>query len=199
MRNISRTGERAALVSFGPLTYIIMNLKKPQIIRNGGELTYPDYLPTKQKMQNISRTHMCKPLVSSGHLNYTKWNFEKALDDGEWWRTHKDRVHPPPETQHLRFLQNVMVDGSQLFRLWNWRFNCQCQARSRNRIDRDGIPRIIRILNSWPLNDMTTIWYPKCSHHAFKLALLSLLLTPLPMPPTLPKLCRTLKFISALY
>jgi hypothetical protein len=52
-------------------------------MRNGGELTYLDYLPTKQKMQNISRTQMHKPLVSSGPLKYTKIHFKKALSDGE--------------------------------------------------------------------------------------------------------------------
>jgi hypothetical protein len=110
MQNISRTWECTALVSYSPSNYIIINLNKPPTIKNGGELTYLDYLPTKQKMQNISRTQMCKPLISSGPLKYTKIHFK---NDGECWRTHKDRVHPPPETQHVRYLQNVIVDSSQ--------------------------------------------------------------------------------------
>jgi len=28
----------------------------------------------------------------------------------------KDQVHPPPETQHLRYLQNAMVDPSYLYK-----------------------------------------------------------------------------------
>ena len=38
-------------------------------MRNSGELTYLDYLPTKQKMQNISRSQTRAPLVSWGPLN----------------------------------------------------------------------------------------------------------------------------------
>jgi hypothetical protein len=30
-----------------------MNLNKPKIMRNSGELNYLDYLPTTQKMHNI--------------------------------------------------------------------------------------------------------------------------------------------------
>jgi len=41
---------------------ISMGLKL-KIIINSGELTYLDYLPTKQKVQNISRTQTGKPLV----------------------------------------------------------------------------------------------------------------------------------------
>ena len=40
-------------------------------MRNSGELTYLDYLPTKQKMQNISGTWTHEPLVSSVPLSDT--------------------------------------------------------------------------------------------------------------------------------
>jgi hypothetical protein len=52
-------------------------------MKNSGELTHLDYLPTIQTMQNISRTQMHKPLVSSGPVKYTKICFKKALRDGE--------------------------------------------------------------------------------------------------------------------
>jgi len=29
--------------------------------------------------------------------------------------TQKERVHPPPETQHVKYLQSAMVDASHLF------------------------------------------------------------------------------------
>jgi len=31
-------------------------------------------------------------------------------------KTHKERVHPSPETQQVKYLQNAMVDASNLFR-----------------------------------------------------------------------------------
>jgi len=93
---ISRMWKRAPIVFSGPLNNIIVDSNKPKIIRNGGELTDLDYLPSKQKMQNISRTQTCKPLVSSGPSSYTRKHCKQALIDGEWWRTDKDPVHPPP-------------------------------------------------------------------------------------------------------
>jgi len=54
----------APLVFLGPLNDMIVDLNKSKIIRNSGELTYLDYLPTKQKMQNIFRMRTSKPLVS---------------------------------------------------------------------------------------------------------------------------------------
>jgi len=47
--------ECTALIFSGTSNNTIVDLKKPKIIRNGGELTDLDYLPSKQKMQNISR------------------------------------------------------------------------------------------------------------------------------------------------
>ena len=85
-------------------------------MRNGGELTHLDYLPTKQKMRNISRTRTREPLVYWGPLNDTRIHFKQAPNHGEWWKTQKERVHPPPETQHVKYLQNAMVDASNLFR-----------------------------------------------------------------------------------
>jgi len=53
----------APLIFLGPLNNTIVGLGKSKIIRNSGELTYLDYLPTKQKMQKISRTQTCEPLI----------------------------------------------------------------------------------------------------------------------------------------
>ena len=50
----------------GTLNNIIADSNKPKIIRNGRELTDLDYLLSKQKIQNISKTQTCEPLVSSG-------------------------------------------------------------------------------------------------------------------------------------
>jgi hypothetical protein len=75
--------ERAPFISFVPINYIILNLNKPCIMGNGGQLTYLDYLPTKKKMHNISRMQMYEPLISSGPLGYTRIPFKKALSDGE--------------------------------------------------------------------------------------------------------------------
>jgi hypothetical protein len=83
MRNIFGTQEPAPLVFFVPSKYIIMNSNDSNIIRNGGEFTYLDYLPTKQKIYNISRMEARKPLVSSGPSSYTEICFKKVLDHGE--------------------------------------------------------------------------------------------------------------------
>jgi hypothetical protein len=83
MQNIFGTRKRAPLVSFVPSKDIITNSSDSKIIRNGGELTYLDYLPSKQKIYNISRTEAPKPLVSLGPSSYTKVCFEKGLDHGE--------------------------------------------------------------------------------------------------------------------
>ena len=74
---------RAPLVFSGPLNDTILDLNKSKIIRNSGELTYLDYLPTKQKMRNISRMWTHEPLVSWGPLNYTIIHFKRSLNDGE--------------------------------------------------------------------------------------------------------------------
>jgi len=84
--------------------------------RNSGELTYLDYLPTKQKMWNISRTWTHESPIYWGPLNDTRIHFKRALNHWEWWKTQKERVHPSPETQHVKYLQNAMVDASNLFR-----------------------------------------------------------------------------------
>jgi len=73
---------RAPLIFSGPLSDTILDLNKSKIIRNSGELTYLDYLPTKQKIRNISRTRMREPLVSWGPLNSTIIHFKRALNDG---------------------------------------------------------------------------------------------------------------------
>jgi len=52
------------LIFLGPLNDTMIDLNKSKIIRKSGELTYLDYLATKQKMQNISRTRTHKHLVS---------------------------------------------------------------------------------------------------------------------------------------
>jgi hypothetical protein len=44
---------------------------------NGGELTYLDYLPTKQRMQNISGSWTHRPLVSSGPSSDTRVDSNK--------------------------------------------------------------------------------------------------------------------------
>jgi len=75
------------LISLGPLNDTIIDLNKPKIIINSGELTYLDYLPTKQKVRNISRTQTHEPLVFGGPLNDTKIHFKRALNYGEWWKT----------------------------------------------------------------------------------------------------------------
>ena len=68
-------------------------------MRNGGELsdleylpvkteytkylqivTYLDYLPTKQKMRNISRTRTREPLIYWGPLNNSRIHFKRALN-----------------------------------------------------------------------------------------------------------------------
>jgi len=51
------------LISLGSLNDTTVYVNKPKIIRNSGELTYLDYLPTKQKMRNISRMWTHEPLV----------------------------------------------------------------------------------------------------------------------------------------
>ena len=71
------------LVSLGPLNDTIVGVNKPKIIRNSGELTYLDYLPTKQKMQNISRMRTHEPLIYWGPLNDTRIHFKRALNHGE--------------------------------------------------------------------------------------------------------------------
>jgi hypothetical protein len=85
-------------------------------MKNSAELSDLDYLPTKQKMRNISRTQTREPLVSWGPSNDTKIDCKRALSDGQWLKTHKEGVHPPPKTQHIKYIQNDMVDASHLFR-----------------------------------------------------------------------------------
>jgi len=75
--------KRAAIVFPGPLNNIIVDSNKPKIITNGGELTDLDYLPSKQKMQNISRMQTHEPLVPSGPSSYTRIHCKRALNDGE--------------------------------------------------------------------------------------------------------------------
>jgi len=72
-----------AIVYPGPLNNIILDSNKPKIITNGGELTDLDYLPSKQNMQNISRTQTHKPLISSVPSSYTRIHCKQALNDGE--------------------------------------------------------------------------------------------------------------------
>jgi len=76
----------------GPLNNTIVDLNKSKIIKNGGELTDLDYLPSKQKMWNISRTQTHEPLISSGPSIYTRTHCKRALNDGEWQRNEKDQV-----------------------------------------------------------------------------------------------------------
>jgi len=83
MWNISRMWEHPPIIFFGPLNNTIANLSKPNIIRNSGELTDLDYLPSKQKMGNILGMQTHEPLISSGPLNYTRIHFKQALNDGE--------------------------------------------------------------------------------------------------------------------
>ena len=61
----------------------MVDVNKPKIIRNSGELTHLDYLPTKQKMRNISRTRTHEPLVYWGPLNDTRIHFKRALNHGK--------------------------------------------------------------------------------------------------------------------
>jgi len=75
--------KHAAIVFSGPLKNIILDLNKPKIITNGGELTDLDYLLSKQKMQNISRMQTHEPLISSGPSIYTRIHCKRALNDGE--------------------------------------------------------------------------------------------------------------------
>jgi len=75
--------KHTAIIFSGPLSNFIVDSNKPKIITNGGELTGLDYLPSKQKMQNISRTQTHKPLISSGPSGYTRIHCKQALNDGE--------------------------------------------------------------------------------------------------------------------
>jgi len=68
---------------FSPLNDTIVDVNKPKIIRNSGELTYLDYLPTKQKMQNISIMRTCEPLIYWGPLDNTRIHFKQALNHEE--------------------------------------------------------------------------------------------------------------------
>jgi len=61
----------------------MVDVNKPKIIRNSGELTHLDYLPTKQKMQNISKMRTRVPLVYWGPLNNTRIHFKQALNHGD--------------------------------------------------------------------------------------------------------------------
>jgi hypothetical protein len=56
MQNISRKRKHTPLVSFGPLTYTIMDLNKSYNIKNGAELTKIEYiLLLTYSMSDISR------------------------------------------------------------------------------------------------------------------------------------------------
>ena len=64
MRNISGTWQRAPLVSFVPLNYIITNLNKPKNIRNGEELSHLEYLPTK----TVNAKYLWNARTRTSHL-----------------------------------------------------------------------------------------------------------------------------------
>jgi len=97
MWNISRTQECTPIVFFSPLNNTIVDLNKPKIIRNCGELTDPDYLPIleyivnkpsmmendgeltkikytlllKHSMSNISKMQWWMPLISTSPKTYS--------------------------------------------------------------------------------------------------------------------------------
>jgi hypothetical protein len=114
MRNISGTRERALYVSFVPLSYIITELNKPYIIKNGGELSNLEYLPTKQTMQNISRTRERAPLVSFVSSSYIIPELNKPYiikNGGEL----SNLEYLPTKTESAEYLMNA---GTRTFHLF---------------------------------------------------------------------------------
>ena len=77
MKNISRMQECSPLVSFDPLSNTIVDLNKPKIIGNSGELSDLEYLHTKTEKVNISRMQEHAPIVFFGPLDNTILDLNK--------------------------------------------------------------------------------------------------------------------------
>jgi len=85
MRNVSRTWECTPFISLDPLSNTIVDLNKPKIIGNGGELSDLEYLPTKTEKSHISIMQECTPLIFLGPSNDTilYLNKPKIIGNGE--------------------------------------------------------------------------------------------------------------------
>jgi len=74
------------LVFLSPLNDTIVDLNKPKIIRNSGELSNLEYLPTKTEkvkyLQNVGMrsSHLFRPFKQHHSI------FKKAQDHKKWWR-----------------------------------------------------------------------------------------------------------------
>jgi len=92
MRNISGTQERAPLVSFGPSNYIIIDLNKPNIIRNGRELSSVQYLLTKP--ENAEYLQNAETRTSRIFFPFKVHNnrFKQAQDHKKRWRIEQCRA-----------------------------------------------------------------------------------------------------------
>jgi hypothetical protein len=103
MWNISGMRERAPLVFFSPPSYIITELNKPYIIKNGGELSNVEYLPTKPENAEYlwnARTRASR-LFCPLKLHNTE--FKQALDHKKRWRIELPRL-PAPQTENAQYL-----------------------------------------------------------------------------------------------
>jgi len=76
----------APLVSLSPLNDIIVDLNKHKIIKDVGELSNLEYLPTKTEnvkyLQNIKTRTYCL----FGPFKQHHSRFKQAQDHRKWWR-----------------------------------------------------------------------------------------------------------------
>jgi hypothetical protein len=103
MWNISGTREHAPLVFFTPPSYIITELNKPYIIKNGGELSNVEYLPTKPENAEYfwnARTRASRLLWP---LKLHNTELKQALDHKKRWRIELPRL-PAHQTENAQYL-----------------------------------------------------------------------------------------------
>jgi len=99
MRNISRVQTHTPLFFLSPLNDIIVDLNKPKIIKDGGELSNLEYLPTKTEnvkyLQNAGTCTSCLPEPPSNtivDLNKPKIRNSKELRDLEYLPSKTENV-----------------------------------------------------------------------------------------------------------
>ena len=83
MGNVFGTGQREPLVLLGPLNYTIVDCNKPLIMRNGGELTKLEYLPTKTEYPEYLWNAGTRTSRLFWPFKLHNNRFKRVLDHGE--------------------------------------------------------------------------------------------------------------------
>jgi len=103
----------APLLFSGPLNRIIVDLNKPYIIGNGGELSDLEYLPIKTEYIEYLQIVDMRTSCLFGPFKWYNGRCKQAQDHDKQWRIDLPRL-PAHQTENAKYLQNADMRASRL-------------------------------------------------------------------------------------